>query len=307
MKRLVIFVALLAICGGALYYSHRHKTAAHVGPEAVLNVLAETQRDLSRVPAKLTRLSDDEEIRIGDDMAAGYLGRLGGTRNPQDNKPKDDKTNTAENAAAALTEKMQLYVSDVGRAVAAHARRKLPYRFHYVPDANFVNAFALPGGHVFIGAGLIHLMETEDQLASVLGHEVEHIDNYHCAERVQIEAIARQIPLGGLVALPIEIFQAGYSKEQELEADRDGASLAVTAGYSAQGAIHMFQTFAQLHKKYVLKSGAPDEEMSKVAIEGIMGYFRSHPLPEEREAQIKRIMAANDWPALRERPIRAKP
>jgi predicted Zn-dependent protease len=301
VNRAIIFVALLAICGGALYYSHRHKTATHVGPEAVLNVLAETQRDLSRVPAKLTRLSDDEEIRIGDEMAARYLPRLG-------SNPKDDPNDKSKNAAAdALTEKIQQYVNDVGRAVSAHARRKLPYRFHYIPDANFINAFALPGGHVFIGSGLIHLMETEDQLASVLGHEVEHIDNFHCAERVQIEAIARQIPLGGLVALPIELFEAGYSKEQELEADRDGAALAVTAGYSAMGAVRMFQTFAKLHRVYVLKSGTPDEEMSQVAIEGIKGYFRSHPLPEEREAQLRRIMAANSWPEEREMPIRAKP
>ena len=296
MKRLIGLAALLAICGGALYYSHRHKTQARVGPEAVLNALAETQRDLSRVPAKLTRLSDAEEIRIGDDMAAGYLGRFGAPRDAQD---KD-----GQNAA---NQRMQQYVNDVGRAVAAHARRKLPYKFHYIQDASFINAFALPGGHVFIGSGLIHLMETEDELASVLGHEVEHVDNYHCAERVQIEARLRNIPLGGLVALPIELFQAGYSKEQELEADRDGAGLAVTAGYSAQGAVHMFQEFGKLHKTYVLKASTPDEEMSKVAIEGILGYFRSHPLPEEREAQIKRIMAANDWPALRERPIRAKP
>jgi predicted Zn-dependent protease len=267
-----------------------------VGPEAVLNALAETQRDLSRVPAKLTRLSDAEEIRIGDDMAAGYLGRFGA--------PRDAKDKDGQNAA---NERMQQYVSDVGRSVAAHARRKLPYKFHYIQDAGFINAFSLPGGHVFIGSGLIHLMESEDELASVLGHEVEHVDNYHCAERVQIEARLRNIPLGGLVALPIELFEAGYSKEQELEADRDGAGLAVTAGYSAQGAVHMFQEFEKLHKTYVLKASTPDEEMSQVAIEGILGYFRSHPLPEEREAQIKRIMAANNWPALRERPIRQRP
>lgn len=296
MKRLIGLVALLAVCGGVLYYSHRHKTQARVGPEAVLNALAETQRDLSRVPAKLTRLSDAEEIRIGDDMAAGYLGRFGA--------PRDAKDKDGQNAA---NERMQQYVSDVGRAVAAHARRKLPYKFHYIPNAGFVNAFALPGGHVFIGSGLIHLMESEDELASVLGHEVEHVDNYHCAERVQIEARLRNIPLGGLVALPIELFEAGYSKEQELEADRDGAGLAVTAGYTAQGAVHMFQEFEKLHQTYVLKASTPDEEMSQVAIEGILGYFRSHPLPEEREAQIKRIMAANGWPALRERPIRQKP
>jgi predicted Zn-dependent protease len=259
-----------------------------VGPEAVLNALAETQRDLGRVPAKLTRLSDAEEIRIGDDMASGYVGRSG-------------------SGAGAPDEKLQHYVEHVGATVVKHARRKLPYRFHYIPDPNLVNAFALPGGHVFIGAGLMHLMDTEDELASVLGHEVEHVDHYHCNERVALEAHLRNIPLGGLVALPIELFKAGYNKDQELEADRDGTALAVAAGYSPQGAIRMFQTLGKLHKKYVEKAGAPDEEMSRVAIEGIQGYFRSHPLPEEREAQVRQLMAVNKWPEPKEKEIGIKP
>ncbi len=295
MKRLLVFLLLLAACGGAFYYSHRHQSQAHVGPEAVLNALAETQRDLGRVPAKLTRLSDAEEIRIGDGMASGYMASGYTTQSGKD-APEAD--------AIAKT---QQYVAQVGAMVASNARRKLPYRFHYIPDPSLINAFALPGGHVFIGAGLMHLMESEDELASVLGHEVEHVDHYHCNERVALETQLRNIPLGGLVALPIELFKAGYNKDQELEADRDGTALAVMAGYSPQGAIHMFQTFGKLHKKYVEKSGTPDEEMSRVALEGIMGYFRSHPLPEEREAQVRQLMAANNWPEPKERGIRMRP
>jgi predicted Zn-dependent protease len=69
----------------------------------------------------------------------------------------------------------------------------------------------------------MELMDSEDELASVLGHEIEHIDHYHCAERVQLEARARKLRLGALAvlaAIPIEVFQVGYSKAQELEADR---------------------------------------------------------------------------------------
>jgi len=295
MKRLLVFLLLLAACGGAFYYSHRHQSQAHVGPEAVLNALAETQRDLGRVPAKLTRLSDAEEIRIGDGMASGYMASGYTTQSGKD-APEAD--------AIAKT---QQYVAQVGAMVASNARRKLPYRFHYIPDPSLINAFALPGGHVFIGGGLMHLMETEDELASVLGHEVEHVDHYHCNERVALETHLRNIPLGGLVALPIELFKAGYNKEQELEADRDGTALAVMAGYSPQGAIRMFQTFGKLHKKYIDQAGAPDEEMSRVALEGIQGYFRSHPLPEEREAQVKQLMATNNWPEPKERGIRMRP
>ena len=58
-----------------------------------------------------------------------------------------------------------------------------------------MNAFAVTGAAVFIGGGLISLMTTEDRLAAVLGHEIEHVDHYHCAERVQIEATLRRTPI----------------------------------------------------------------------------------------------------------------
>jgi predicted Zn-dependent protease len=284
MKRLIILILLLAAAASALYYSERHKQESRVGPEAVLNALADTQRELSRVPASVTRISDEEEIRIGDALAEHYISQFG----------------SGDSA-------MQEYVSTVGRVVAAHARRKFNYKFHYVPEEYLVNAFALPGGHVFIGKGLIQLMESEDELASVLGHEVEHIDNYHCVERYQLKARTGNLPLAELLALPVELFQAGYGKEQELEADRDGTWLAVQAGYSPQGAIHMFETFGRLHREYVLKADSPDQELSKVAIEGILGYFRSHPLPEERISQMEKMIARNKWSNHSERALRRHP
>jgi predicted Zn-dependent protease len=283
MRRWLALVLILGASGTVLYYSQRHKTETPVGPEAMLNAVAETEREMSRVPARLTRLSDSEEIRAGDGMAQNYLA------------PRRPLT--------AADVELEKYVGVVGGAVSARARRKLPYRFHYIPDAGFINAFALPGGHVFIGKGLLQLMASEDELVSVLGHEVEHVDNYHCNERIAL----RHLPLGELIALPVELFQAGYSKEQELEADRDGADLAVRAGYSPQGAIHLFQTFGRLERQYVTKAQSPDQEVSQVAIEGIKGYFRSHPLPEEREAQIRRIMKSQNWPQPPERPLRVRP
>ena len=66
----------------------------------------------------------------------------------------------------------------VGSELATHAHRMLPYKFHYIPNPNFVNAFALPGGHVYVGAGLVSLMDSEDELAALIGHEIEHIDHY---------------------------------------------------------------------------------------------------------------------------------
>src|ERR1041385_8138681 len=245
MKRLIGLVLILAAAGSALYYSQRRKPQSHAGAEGMLNALADTQREISRIPAQLTRLSDADEVRIGDAMAQSYTARFS-LRTQQDRD-------------------LQSYVTRVGRIVGGRARRKLDYKFHYVPDAGFVNAFALPGGHVFIGEGLIRLMNSEDELASTPGHEVEHVDNYHCAERVQVEANLRKIPLGEVLALPAELFMAGYSKEQELEAGRDGAQLAVMAGYSPQGAVHLFEQFEKLRQQYVLKAEDPPDELSKVA------------------------------------------
>jgi predicted Zn-dependent protease len=282
MKRSLILLFILASAAGAFYYSRQHKVEARVGPEAVLNALADTQREFSRVPATVTRISDDQEIEIGNALAPRYV---------VPSQPQDVA--------------MQVYVDAVGRKVASHARRKFIYQFHYIADENLINAFALPGGHVFIGKGLLQLMETEDELANVLGHEVEHIDNYHCVERYQLKAHVGD--LADLLAFPMELFRAGYGKEQELEADRDGTYLSVMAGYSPQGAIHMFKTFKRLHSEYVLKAQSPDEELSQVAIAGLEGYFRSHPLPEERVHQIQRLVAAKKWTSGPEKALQVRP
>src|SRR5258708_5732468 len=199
---------------------------------------------------------------------------------------------------------LQEYVHKVGEIVATHARRKLEHKFHYIPDESLINAFALPGGHVFIGKGFILLMDSADELSNILGHEIEHIDNYHCVERFQLKTRLHDVPLAELLTLPVEFFQAGYTKDQELEADRDGTSLAVMAGYSPQGAVRMFEAFVRLHREYVLKAESPDQEFSKVAIAGLEGYFRSHPLPEERINQIQQIMAKRKWPDHPEKSLR---
>ena len=276
MKHWIALAAILVLGLGAIVFSQRRKVDSGASPAAILYLIADTEHELTRMPVRFTRISDDDEIRAGDELANGYIpeGR---------DKP-----------AAEVTE-IQAYLNQVGFRLAANAHRKLPYRFHYVPDQGFVNAFALPGGHVYIGAGLLALMDSEDQLAAVLGHEIEHIDHYHCAERLQVEQALRKVPLAELVALPIGIFQAGYSKDQELEADREGTRLAVEAGYSASGAIRMFETFQRLYDEVHARAKTPQDELSQVAIDTLQGYFRSHPLPSERIAQVNGMIAGSAW------------
>jgi predicted Zn-dependent protease len=274
MKRITALSLVLVIAIAGLYLAQRSIRHDAVTPDAVLNATADFEHDLSRVPMDLTRLPDESEIRIGNDLAEKYL-----------------PTEPAHSAEIQTAEK---YVSGVGDRVAARAHRKLPYRFHLVADPNLINAFALPGGHIFVGLGLLREMTSEDELACVLGHEIEHIDHYHAAERIQIEAQLKKFDLDAVAALaqiPLELWQAGYSKEQELEADREGLLLATAAGYSPQGAVSLFDRWAELHSEYVIHASTPVDELSQVAIEGLQGYFRSHPLPEERLEQAKKVIA----------------
>jgi len=281
MKRPVVFVLFFAILGfslAGLYWSQRRAKSTHSSANAVVDMLADAQRDLTRVPMHITRISDDQEISIGHELAARYSTQF------QKFIPED--------------EALEKYVRRVGGTVAARAHRHLPYEFHLIPDHNLINAFSLPGGIVYIGEGMLDQMETEDELANILGHEIEHIDHYHCIERYQIEAKLKNLSLdvvGQLLQLPLDFWEAGYHKDEEFEADREGTRLAVEAGYSPYGAVTLFTRLSKLCNEYVIHAQTPEEELSELAIQSLAGYFRSHPLPSERLEQVNQIIAEQHW------------
>jgi len=276
------FFLVLSVALGALYYTQRHNKQAPVSPNAVLEMAADAQRDLTRAPMHFTRLSDEEEIAIGKTLAAHY--------------PPQQELSPEQQGTAA-------YVSLLGARLAAQAQRQLPYRFHVIWDRNMINAFSLPGGPVYIGEGLLDLMTTEDELASVLAHELEHIDHYHCVERVQVAANLKNLNLGvlgELLQLPFSVWEAGYQKDEELEADREGIFLAAEAGYSPYGAVQALNRLTKLGDEYVTRAQAPEDELSDLAIQSLQGYFRSHPLPSERLAQANQIIAQQHWESRKE-------
>src|SRR5580692_1886959 len=160
MKRSVVFIVFFAILGfslAGLYWSQRRAKSTPSSANAVVDMLADAQRDITRVPMHFTRLSDEQEIAIGRELAAKYSSQV-------------MKLTPEEEA-------LEKYVRRVGGTVSAHAHRHLDYNFHLIPDHNMINAFSLPGGPVYIGEGMLDLMETEDELATILAHEVEHIDH----------------------------------------------------------------------------------------------------------------------------------
>jgi len=281
---LILLAGILAIVA-----AQWQRIATRPSAQAILTATADAQHEITRVPARLDRMSDADEIAAGNEIASSYLNL-------------DPKPDTPANHAA------EVYIQTIGERAATGARRKLPWKFHYIPNPNFVNAFALPGGHVFIGQGLIALMHSEDALAAVLGHEVEHIDLRHCADREQVEAHLRNLgPLGDLAGLPIEVFMAGYSKEQELEADRDGTALAVRAGYSPEGILQFFGEFEKLEQKEdpapSHTPSTPVAEAAQVSLDTLQGYFRSHPPSGQRAQQIRDLMHSQHWPTPPLRPL----
>lgn len=287
MKRPAVFIVFFVILGFALaglYWSQRRAKSAAVSPNAILDMAADAQRDLSRLPMHFTRLSDEQEISIGRELAARYATQM--------------RPLTAEEQG------LEKYVRHVGANVALHAHRHLPYSFTVFSDKNMLNAFSLPGGPVYVGEGMLDLMTNEDELASVMAHEVEHIDHYHCVERAQVEAQLKKLDLGvvgALVQIPLEFWEAGYHKDEEFEADREGMYLAVQSGYSPYGSVDLFERFAKLNDEYVIHAKSPEEEFSQLAIQSLTGYFRSHPLSSERLAQAQRIIAQEHWESRTER------
>jgi predicted Zn-dependent protease len=269
-----MLAALLALTAGAAFLAQRQKRQDLVSANALVGAEADWQRDLTRVPMHYTRISDAEEERIGGAIAQHYV---------------DGQTESNSEQRA-----LESYVNGVGARVAAHAHRTLDWQFHVIGDPQLVNAFALPGGQIFIGTGLLEEFRNEDELAFVLAHEIEHVDHYHPAERVQVEARLRHVGLqaiGTLAEIPLSIWQAGYTKDEELEADREGLRLAFMSGYSPQGAVELMQRFAALDHDHVVHASTPPAELKQVTIQGLTDYFRSHPPSSERLQRIQVTIA----------------
>ncbi|MEX2386459.1 MAG: M48 family metalloprotease, partial [Phycisphaeraceae bacterium] len=127
---------------------------------------------------QLNVLTEQEEIAIGEENAPQFLQEYGGP---------------------IPSERVQRYVSEIGMEMARDSERPdLPWEFHTV-DSGVINAFALPGGKVFISRGLMSKMQNEAQLAAVLGHEIGHVTAEHIGQQMS-RAVAAQIGLGLLGA-----------------------------------------------------------------------------------------------------------
>ena len=194
-------------------------------------------------------------------------------------------------------EKLQAYVQQVGERVARQGHRShLAYSFTVV-DSPDVNAFAIPGGHIYIHRGLMAYLDSEAQLAAVLGHEVGHVTARHSV-RQQSQATAWGI-LGQAAAIGTGVgavgdltnvlggaIVSGYGRDMELEADGLGAQYLARAGYDPHAMIEVVK---------VLKSQedfARDEARAKgqeAPPSGYHGLFDTHP---DNDTRLRQVVAA---------------
>jgi len=231
----------------------------------------EARKRISATASEYSNVSDIEaEILFGRELSARILGNY---------RLVDD-------------EKMNRYVNLVGKAVALHGGRpEIIYRFG-VLDSDEINAFAAPGGYIFITRGALMKMDNEAQLAAVLAHEIAHIEKKHVVRELNIRG-KEDSGAGGIVSLveggtgslKVVLEQAlddaanilmnrGYKIKDEIEADRVGILLASVAGYNPSAL------------KEFLNNVKSFEKEDKT-------YKGEHPIFEVRMREINKTLEAN--------------
>lgn len=249
----------------------KKKLAPPAQPTAPVQPVAPTQPVVPNAPEKPAeqllkalmggKTSPEEEARIGQQIAGNLLGA----------------------APLVRDDGLQRYVNRVGRWVALQSERPdLSWHFGVI-ESDDLNAFAAPGGYVFLTKGLYQKLKNEAELAGVLGHEIGHVIRKHHLKLLQkSQGIAA---LGGflgkklknenevvqnLIGNGAEVVARGLDKDAEYEADRIGVVLSARAGYDAYALPAVLAEIGHVAKN--------DKSVSLL--------FKTHPHPEERLGQL---------------------
>jgi len=215
----------------------------------------------------IDQIDEPREIQIGQQLSAMLLGT----------KP------------LLLDMTLQRYVNQLGRWISLQsARPDLPWTFAVLDDPGF-NAFAAPGGYIFVTKGLMDRVADESELAAILAHEIIHVTSKHHlislnkAARAGLltQAISSQFKndLGGLVsgqlmALGRNMYTKGLDQSDELEADRSGVALAARAGFDPYGLVGVLQQ---------LRTATPDDALFSLSLS-------THPPAQLRLNQLELAM-----------------
>jgi predicted Zn-dependent protease len=206
-------------------------------------------------------ISQQQEVEMGQDYARQINSQLPIVSDPEVNR----------------------YINVLGDQIASRtSRADLDWRF-YVVDSREVNAFAVPGGFIYVNRGLIERTKRMDELAGVLGHEIGHVVRRHSIEQMEkaqganvgvtlaciLTSICNSQVAGAAINIAGGAVFARFSRQDELEADQEAVANTVRSGISPQGIVTMFQTLIAERRS---RPGA------------VEGWFATHPLEEDRIA-----------------------
>ena len=186
---------------------------------------------------------------------------------------------------------LQEYVQSIGESLALKSHRpELVYRFT-VLDSPDINAFALPGGYIYINRGLMSYLSSEEELAAVLGHEIGHVTARHSvrqysqAQLMGILSTAVEInsgrTAGNLANLASGALLSGYGRDMELEADDLGAQYIYQEGYSPQG---MYEVLSVLKDQEIYSKKIAEQRGQESR--SYHGVFASHPSNDLRLQEV---------------------
>jgi beta-barrel assembly-enhancing protease len=206
--------------------------------------------------SRLMFYTEAQEIEIGSKYAPEIEKEMGGKiDNPQ----------------------LQSYINNIGQKIVSVSHKPdMKFYFSALNDEQ-TNAFALPGGYVFITRGMLEKLSTEAQLAGILGHEITHIVARHSMAAMSRDGLvsaalsaassAANAPAGvsTVASVTQQIIGMGFSRENEVEADKTGMDYMYKAGYDPYGMVETMEILESLH------SGGRQIE-----------FFSTHPIPENR-------------------------
>ena len=215
---------------------------------------------------ELSFLSEAQEIAIGKQTDAEVRREMGVYDNPD----------------------LQRYVSDIGHRLAELSHRPhLPWTFTVV-DHQAINAFALPGGFIYITRGILPYLNDEAELAGVLGHEIAHVTARHAAQQYtratggQLGLIALSIfvpatrPFGDLTSTALSIAFLKYGRDDENESDRVGMEYASRGGWDASGVPRFLNTLSRV---------------DRLSERGVPNWLSTHPEPGARVTETQPLAA----------------
>jgi len=278
--RYVFLVAGLALCVASIaLIMVKGKPQDRVSLDSVAEVGEGVLHSVDKVGRILTSVSDEEEMKIGDKI--------------HEKVARSRFTRAFENTP------LEVYVNEVGAKVTENVKRKaIRYKFHIV-ESFYPNAFAAPGGHIYVTMGLLAELKTEAELASVLAHEVAHVDAKHSIGLVQYKIKAEKV-LGPTVDTFADVgyglfLRPGYSEVQESESDAGGVYLTYEAGYHPLAIVYAFERIDRnaVAKGYENTSATPVGDTVKAAAGMVTRYFSTHPSALDRIDKVNKYIADN--------------